>query len=94
MLQKLNVQPPINLTVINGGDRFSQYAVNDNNVFNIIPPSNSEIKSSLCHTCTFFVKMGDCKRGELNEKAADVKLYTCKKYFAKQDIQHLERSAS
>ncbi len=90
MLQELNVQSPsINLAVISGGNIFSQYVINDNNIFDIVPPRDSKIRHSLCHTCAFFIKEGQCKKGELAEKAANVKLYTCKKYFNKQDIQHL-----
>lgn len=94
MLQELNVQLPINLTVVSGGDIFSRYAVNDNNTFDIVPSKNSKIKNSLCHTCAFFIKEGDCKKGELNEKAVNVKLYTCRKYFNKQDIKQLESAFS
>lgn len=60
-----------------------------NDTFDIAPSHTGDEDYALCHKCTFFVKEGNCTLWELQQKAANVKLYSCKKFFDKPNIQRM-----
>lgn len=83
-------QPSVTmLAVFGAGGVESVYEANDNNNFDIVPPRGTRQKS-ICESCAFFIKEYNCKKNELQEKAASMKLYTCKKYFSKEDVKQAE----